>query len=549
MSERSISTAGLEPDRASQQEPPLITRRNFLHTAGAVATVAAGAGLFNRLDSDARPGVRGREHALSNAVSATKTIVVVDNSEPASIDPIKYNSHLFQCVTTQMVESLLKWTNHKTIEPLLAAAMPVVSADGLTYTVKLRPGVKFHNGKTLDSSDVKYTFEQCTKPSNGSLWGPKLALVESVKTPDTSTVVIHLKSPYTPLLNVLTLIPIIPSNIAYGPKTYSRSLVGTGPFKFVKWESGVQIVLAANPDYWQTGLPKSAGITFRFITSDSARIAALLNGTAQEMPWVSPNEVSLMRRRGITVDVLESSSDICYMYPNVASGKATADLNLRQAIAWAIDRERIVKDVFYGYAVPDCTLPANGAQYYNVAIGQSIHLDKARAKTYLQKAGGPPKKPLTFIAQASTTASDVAEIVQENLTAIGIPTTLSVLDVAAALSKLASGDYDLFYLDVSYQESTGFGADIAYSAVTPGSPGNFNHFYDPKIYQLAKKAVSVPDGPEAKAAWAAVQKRWVEVLPQINIVTARFIEANKHLSGYEPSELAMLENLKYASVV
>ena len=235
------------------------------------------------------------------------------------------------------------------------------------------------------------------------------------------------------------------------------------------------------------------------------------------------------------------------MMVTAISGAARSLLNLRQAIAWAIDRNAITNQVFAGYAVPDATLPANGAQYYDVAIGQSIHLDLAKARSYLNAAGGPPKNPLSLVVLSSPTAPAVTTIVQENLAKIGIKTNVTVLQVAAALQKLFAGDYDLFFLDVLYQESTGFAGDIAYLATTPGAFSNFNHANDKQLYHLALHAVSVPDGPEAQAAWRAVQQRWVEYLPQINLVTSRVIYATSHLN-VRPSSLADLHELKTATL-
>ncbi|HVB46698.1 MAG TPA: ABC transporter substrate-binding protein [Streptosporangiaceae bacterium] len=519
-----------------------VNRRQLLRGAGAgIAFFVAGPTLLEACGGGASSGSAGKAPVKGGI------LVVSDLTEPPALDPVKYNSHTIEVVYRQVTEQLYQWTDQKTIVPLLAASMPAISADGLTYTVKLRQGVTFHNGKAFDSSDVKYSYEQMQNPKNGSIWLPGVQFIKSIDTPDPATAVITLSQVFTPLISKLALLPIVPSNVPYNATVYARSLIGTGPYKFVSWQQGTQLVLKKNKAYWDTGVPETDGITFQFTTSEATRVAAVASGSANLVYQLDPHDVSVLKSRGVSVSVLENSSQLNYMYPNLSAGKATADVNLRQAIAWAIDRKAIISQVFAGYAVPDATLPANGAQYYDTAIGQSISLDLAKAQSYLKAAGGPPKSPLSLVVLASPTAPAVTTIVQENLAKIGINTDVTVLQIAPALQKLFTGDYDLFFLDVLYQESTGFAGDIAYLATTPGAFSNFNHANDKQLYKLALHAVSVPDGPEAQAAWRAVQQRWVEYLPQINLVTSRVICATSHLQ-VTLSSMADLHELKTATL-
>lgn len=518
-----------------------INRRQLLRGAGAgLAFFVAGPTLIEACGSS------GSTAAHTSRKGGT--IVISDLTEPPALDPVKYNAHTIEIVYRQVTEQLYQWTPEKAIAPLLATSMPTISSDGLTYTVKLRQGVTFHNGKSFDSSDVKYSFEQMQLPANGSIWLPAVLFIKSIDTPDPATVVLTLTQPFTPMLSKLALLPIVPSNVPYNATVYAKSIIGTGPYTFVSWQQGTQLVLKKNKSYWDHGMPESDGITFDFTTSEPTRVAAIASGSANLVYQLDPHDVSVLKRRaGVTIDVLANSSQLNYMYPNLSAGKPTADVNLRQAIAWAIDREAIIRQVFAGYAVPDATLPANGAQYYDTAIGQSISLNLSKAKTYLQAAGGAPKSPLSLVVLASPTASAVTTIIQENLTKLGITTNVTVLQIAPALQKLFTGDYDLFFLDVLYQESTGFAGDIAYLATTPGAFSNFNHVNDKQLFDLAVHAVTVPDGPQAATAWRAVQQRWVEYLPQINLVTSRVIYATNGLN-ITPSSMADLRELKTATL-
>src|SRR5262249_51474074 len=149
-----------------------------------------------------------------------------------------------------------------------------------------------------------------------------LGLVTSVTAPDPQTVVIKLSSPYTPLLSSMALIPIVPSNVHYNPNTtYTRSLIGTGPFKFVSWVETQAVTLTRNPHYWNPKLPKSNGIVFQIIPTDGGQISGLVNNSVQHIAQVSALDVTSLRRKGMKVTVEANSSIINYMYPNVSKGR------------------------------------------------------------------------------------------------------------------------------------------------------------------------------------------------------------------------------------
>lgn len=483
--------------------------------------------------------------------SPNKVITVLIPADPAAIDPIKYNAHDMERIYRQVTEQLYQWNADKTISPLLASAMPTVSADGLTYTIPLRSGVTFHNGKTFDSSDVKFSYDQVLNPANASIWLAGFGLVESVTATDASTVVVKVKQPYVPLLSSLALIPIVPANVPYTPTTYARSLIGTGPFKFVSWEQGVAIKLAKNETYWQKGLPKSAGVTFSIVSDTASQIADLTSGSAQLIAQVSARDVALIKSRGAKVFVEDSSSIIDYMYPNMQPGAFTSNVNARLAIAWAINRKQVIDQVFAGIGHPESTLPVHGAEFYDSTYGAYFGLqpDLAKAKSYLAKAGGPPSKPLELVVMADSITTPTSTIVQQNLAAAGIPANIISLGEGAALGRLFAQKYDLFLLEVLAQESSGFGAYLAYLSVYPGAFANFNKVNIPELSALVTKAVGVTSNSAQASAWSAVQKAWVSEVPQLLICSSNYIEAaSTSLLGYKPTGLAQLVNLKNASV-
>lgn len=522
-----------------------ISRRGFLKTvSGGVVLACFGGGLLEACSTT--PSTKS-----SSTASSSKALTVLISADPAALDPLKYNAGPMERQYRQVVESLYEWTAEKTIVPLLAAAMPTISSDGLTYTIPLRKDVVFHNGKSFGADDVKYTYEQCMLPSNGSIWVPNFAKVSSIVATTPNTVTITLSDVYTPFLSAMAMVPIIPANVPYTPTVYSRSLIGTGPFTFDSWDQGVAVRYSKFDKYWSPGLPKADTLTFSIVPSATSRIASLVNGTGQLIDKVAPKDVSVLKSRGAKVDILENSSVVAYMYPNVGPGRWTSNVNARLAVAWAMDRKEMLGQVFNGIGVAESTLPQFGAQYYDTSygsyFGQSPNVTKA--KGYITAAGGPPSKPLQIVVLSDSITDATSPIIEQNLSAIGVSSQIISLGTSAALSRLFALDYDLFLLDTTVQQSSGFGSYLAYLAVYPGAFANFNKFNDPKMTALVSAAVSATTSSDQAAAWKAVQQEWVKQVPQVLLVTSHFIEAyNNTLKGYTPTGLCQLMDLKYAHV-
>lgn len=384
-----------------------LSRRQLLKTlGGGMLVMTAGGTLLDACSSTSTKKAASGSTTKSTS-SETATLTVLIHKDPIALDPIKYNAGMIERPYRQVVETLYEWTIDKKIVPLLAAAMPTISSDQLTYTVPLRTDVTFHNGKAFGADDVVYTYEQCMDPKNSSIWLPNLGKVKSVTAKDAHTVVVELTEVFTPTLSAMALIPIVPSNVPYNDKTYARSLIGTGPFVFDRWDQGVGIYFSKNKKYWQAGYPKVDKLVFKVEPSDATQIAELVGGTAQMMAKVAAKDVGVIKSRGGQVFVLENSSIIDYMYPNVQAGRWTADVNARLAIAWAMDRSQVLQTVFNGIGMPESTLPARGAQYYDATLGQFFGSkpDLQKAKAYLAKAGGPPSKPLELVVLGGPVAT------------------------------------------------------------------------------------------------------------------------------------------------
>jgi len=347
--------------------------------------------------------------------------------------------------------------------------------------------------------------------------------------------------------NLFALTPIISSKIQpyQQNQTYATSVIGTGPYKFVEWQRGTQVVIERNPEYFVQGKPYINRIIFRTVPDNAARVTNIANGTSQIVPFPPLNQLDLLRSRGVNVAVLQDSTVRVFMYPSFAAGRPTNDPNFRLALLWAIDRQAIIDQVYAGTAVPASTYLSSGSQYFDERLGMTFgnRPDLAKARDYLQRSNYPAGREVVLVYQNTPDNADIATILQANFRALGLTLRLSPVDLPALTPLLQSGDYDLMLLSASAQVSSGFSPHYVYLGYLTGGVSNFNSYSDPQMDELLRRAVAAPPD-QAAAAWRAVQERDLQNPGQLQVVTARYVEAyGKSLQNYQPSALAYQKGL------
>lgn len=309
-------------------------------------------------------------------------LVVAIGSEPEDgFDPTlgwgRYGSPLFQ-------STLLKRDDQLNVTNDLAESYEI-SSDGLIWTVKLRGDVQFSDGEPLTPDDVKYTFET-TANSGSAIDLTNLKAVEL----DGNDIHFKLGKPQSTFLNELTTLGIVPSH-AHGAD-YASNPIGSGPFKFVQWDRGQQLLVESNPSYYGDK-PSFHHITFLFLNEDAA-LAAAKAGTVdmayipssfskQEVPGMRLEALQTVDNRGITFPYAEPGGKTEEGYP--IGNAVTADLAIRQAINMAMDRDKLVEGILEGYGTPAYT-SVDGLPWWNedTVIADS---DIEGAKKLLAEAG------------------------------------------------------------------------------------------------------------------------------------------------------------------
>lgn len=390
-----------------------------------------------------------------------------------------------------------------------------VSDDGKVLTFTLRDGVKFHNGAAFTSADVKYTFDKLFESKgykSGAFFdtvdGKQVAHINSIETPDAKTVVFTVGRPAlaNQLLSNLVAIPIIPQGTAEQQKT---NPVGSGPFKFVKFDQSQNTVeFDSFADYWE-GAPKFAKLRVKTVTDASGLQAELQTGGVDLAPAPSNMPPDTLRILGespnLKVDQFDGSN---IQYVGLNTKSATLDnVKIRQAIGHAIDREKLIKELLSGQAkVAQSILPANSWAY---SAGTVYTYDPDLSKKLLAEAGYK-NEPIKFkFASSNAAFSSYAQAIQNSLTAVGLNVQIETVDPGVLRTQLSQGDFQINTgVWIGGNQDPIFLKDLFTTGRIPG-PGvaccNRGRYSNPEVDKLIDQAINEVDRTKAKELYV---KAW-----------------------------------------
>ena len=291
------------------------------------------------------------------ADDAKKTLRITIIPEPPSLNAAFNTAIMVQQISTKMMDGLLAYD--KTFEPMASLATAwTVAGDGLSIAFKLRPGVKWHDGTSFTSADVKFTFEEVLKKHHPRGRATFANLTE-VETPDplSATMKFSKPAPYAMAALSASESPILPKHLYEGSDLPGNKLnnapVGTGPFKFVEWQRGSYITLARNPDYWVKGKPEFEAMIVRFIPDAGARAVAFETGEldiggTDPIALADLDRIKGLPNLAVTTDGYAIFGAMYYFEFNMRDPQFK-DVRVRQAIAHAINRDFVAKNVWFGY--------------------------------------------------------------------------------------------------------------------------------------------------------------------------------------------------------
>ncbi len=361
--------------------------------------------------------------------------------EPDQLDPNKTSAYFSFEVLENVYDTLVEPDADLTMRPALAESWDV-TPDQLTWTFHLRRGVTFHDGSPFTADDVVFTYRRIIDEELANV--DKLSAVADIRATDPSTVVIRLKQPSPNLLTNLGgfkgMAIVQRKNVESGQ--IATHPIGTGPFAFEGQKSGDSITLTANIRYWG-GPPKVSGVTFRFIPEKSTALSALQAG---EIDWTDaiPTQRVNQLRDDDTLDLaVVPSNDYWYLALNEAR-KPWNDVRVRQAIAYAIDREAIVTATSYGTAAGNQLAIPKGNSWYTDYHRYDYDIDKA--KELLKQADATPRSLDMLVTTEYPETVTAAQIIADNLAPLGITVDIRTVDFATWLDEQNSGHFDMLMM-------------------------------------------------------------------------------------------------------
>lgn len=485
---------------------PHLSRRTVLTGITAGAVLAALTGCSSAVDAQGS----GRPEKGGTFTGAISVDLV-----PANF--FTNSNHGVTTIIGLVYESLVHYPNDSLkAQPKLAESWTIAD-DGKTVTLKLRTDVKFHSGRQFTSEDVKFSLETYADPKwNGQLKSTAQA-IEKIDTTDPATAVLHLKHPLGNILDLLDIVPIVDKDSFAGIGDGSK-YVGTGPFKFEKWTPNARLRFTKNTAYWVPERPYLDAVDISVISDATAQANQLRSGQIDFAYGISSLDIERLEKGGKVKKVqLVGAETQIYVGTNVEAD-GLSDKRVREAIAFALDRDRILAEVFRGGGYT-ANLPwPKTSPAYDAKLNTTYGRDVAKAKSLLADYGEKVPK-LTFNYQSPSPLFEAtAQIVQANLKEIGIEVELEPLDPPTFVARLIGGRlpglWTTYHSWAQYTPST-----LTVSAYPFNALKNTSHYSSPtytKDADAAWKQVK-GDSPEAIAKYGDLSRDLLDGLFLIEI--------------------------------
>ena len=452
---------------------------------------------------------------------------------PSRLDPINAKNGNGDIFADNLIYSGLVRSDpagSTTIEPSLAQRW-TISPDGRTYTFYLRPGLKFSNGQPVTAEDVKWSLDRFGNPKIDATMSSVAVGYGTSKVINNSTIQFHLAQPVASFLYNISIFPafVLPKSLVLkeGAAFYNHP-VGTGPFAVQSFVKGSHITFARNPYYWETGKPYLNSVRFNFATDSNSRILAVRGGSAQIMDGLPFSQInSLLADKSINVQAAKVPL-FMGLWLNHAD-KPLADLNVRKAMQYALNRAEMNRDIFHGLGqIPNSVLM--GLHYDAPAsVVKPYPYDVAMAKALMAKSGFPHGFSTTLqYPSGYDYYTQLVLLMQQELGAIGIKVKLVQEDPATTTSNFLAIKYDMtfpfpsFTSDVTVpDEYADFLADYS-----NGTKGFFSNWRDPAIQAMVLKFKATLSDSARAQLWPKIQQALMDQTPVINVMNLPFVNAH-----------------------
>jgi oligopeptide transport system substrate-binding protein len=470
-----------------------------------------------------------------------------------NLDPVMASNYAALWPLIQVCEGLVEFDPQMNLKPLLAESYSI-SEDGLVYTFKLRPNVRFHDddcfpnrkGRTVKSFDFKYCFERVCDPRTktrgawvfrdriaaSDLRADTSAEISGIQCPDSLTLVITLTKPFAPFLSILTMAYafVYPQEaVEYYKENFGYHPVGTGPFRFVKWDFDRELLFEQNPDYWST-LPALEGFRVSFIRSSETAFLDFLEGkldyydpSPEVLDQITDTQGLLLPRYNfelIRQPWLNTVYLAVQMDEKMPGGKNNilSNAKLRRAIAHALDRRKLAEYVLRhkGKPAENGPIPPGMPGFSNEVSGYGY--DRQKSLTLLEEAGYPNGKGLSLTLTISNeeTQKLTGEAIQGQLKEIGIDVKLDFIQGSVLRSAQVGGELPFWRANwgADYFDPENFMALFYSKNKTPNGP-NYTHYSNPEADSLYELALRLTDFSKRAGIYNDMERIVLEDCPWI----------------------------------
>jgi peptide/nickel transport system substrate-binding protein len=501
-----------------------MTLRTILHAAAAAAAFACSAA-----------GAQTLTYAMNQDIRSTNPGVNRDGNTDA--------------VMLHMVEGLVGYDAKGVAQPMLARSVNV-SADGRTYTFKLRKGVKFHNGAEMTSADVLWSWNRYMDPKTqwrctSEFDGRGLVKVEKAEAPDAETFVMTIDKPSALFLATLARFDCGSTAILHKDSVGADGSwikpVGTGPFKLDEWKRGEVVLMSRFAGYASLpGAPDGTvggkrplvpTLKFLFVPDSATVKAGLLSGVID----IADIDASQVKEMKASDKVSVVTGPTAQMHTLILQTKDPLLQNkaLRQAIAAALDTPQIVQAVSDGFGVPNNSVVPSASAYYTAVEKQGFKHDLEKARKLLKEAGykGEPIKLLAN-KRPIVPSFEVAVIAQAMLQAVGLNVEIENIEWATQLERYQKGNYQM----QSFSYSARLDPALSYEAVTGPKAKQPRKVWDnPKAQALLDKAMEVTQPAERQKLFDELHRLQIDDVPIIVLYNnVDFGAVAKRVKGYAP---------------
>lgn len=529
-----------------------------MRRAAAAALAALGASLAlascARVQSTAARGGR-------NPWTVPNVLRIVDVADPDSLNPLLSTMDLSYDMSALLFSYLVVDDGRGRLAGDLATEVPSlanggISADGRTYVYHLRRGVRWHDGVPLTARDVAFSWRTIMNARNNILHREGYDEVAAIETPDDRTVVVHLKRRYPPFVTQFFATldegakPVVPEHVLRGlsevnDAAFNAAPVGSGPFRFVRWDRGERIVLARNDAYFK-GRPKLERIELRVVPDLNTEMTVLRTHEADLPAGTSALVYERMAGvPGFRRTLTPWNSHELLMLQDERPG--LRHVEVRRAIARAIDYAALIEKVGYGTGVPSHDIVPPSALGYTAF--PPYRYDPGAANATLDAAGwkrgrdgvrarGGTRLDLVVAIPSNGIGPQLAVLLQQMLGAVGIRLTVKMYPyhgIFAFDGPIVTGRYDLAIYAVTVAADPDTTTVLSCSQIAPRGD-NEERFCDPRIDALERAGLATDDPARRAAIYRTIGARVRDAVPFIVLWDQRRpTVANTDLRGFDPA--------------